>query len=71
MAIHYKAVTKKESEIKMSNSQRLPATGSIINVDEPKPISQDGGAKEKAFMTLFLLLSMVVMYYSMHPSRKV
>ena len=56
----------------MSSSQRLPQTGSVIEESGPKPAeSSDGSKKEKIFMALFLALSMVFMYFAMHPNRKV
>ena len=71
MTLQYKAPTKKESEIKMTNSQRLAANGSIVKTEEPKPFVHEDGAKEKVIGALFILASIVLMYWSMNPARKV
>jgi hypothetical protein len=67
----YKAVTKKDApaEVKMIESQRL----SMISDSSTEIIktSEDPEWKEKLILWAFLVVGGIIMYFSMHPNRKV
>lgn len=56
------------AEVNLTESQRL-----LSVIDEP-PVAvekQSSETKEKLVLWLFLLLSGIIMYYAMHPNKKV
>ena len=56
----------------MSSSQRLPQSGTAIEETvKDAPVAEGQSNKEKASMALFLIISMIMMYFSMHPNKKV
>lgn len=57
------------SEIKMNSSQRM-SDSAIIQKEENKKVEGDS-SKEKLFLYLFLLGSIVLMYFSMIPNKRV
>ena len=63
---------KKESEIKMSSSERLPQTGSVLEAGEAVKAGLEASErKEKVMISLFLVVSMVMIFFTMQPSSMV
>ena len=61
--------TRGVSEIKMNSSQRM-SDSAIIQNEENKKVEGDN-SKEKWFLYLFLLGSIILMYFSMIPNKRV
>jgi hypothetical protein len=60
------------AEVRLDESQRLPTGPSAIEAPAPRPASKSGtSTKDKIVLIAFFLAAAFIMYWAMHPNKKV